>query len=104
MIFPTKNRRAKQLVRRVGKAKEDKHKYGIVMEEFKAKRLYSSSGYKVTNPAQARAIAFSYTKKGRSWKSRSQSKKKQQKKSIKPVRRKLFSRLKTILTRRKEAR
>lgn len=100
MIFPTKNKRVKQLVRRVGKAKEDKHKFGIVMDEFKSKRLYSSSGYKVTNPAQARAIAFSYTKKGRSWKSRSQSKKK---KSFKPVKRTLFSRLKTILTRRKGA-
>lgn len=102
MIFPTKNRRVKQLVRRVGKAKEDKHKYGIVMNEFKSKRLYSSSGYKVTNPAQARAIAFSYTKKGRSWKSRSQSKKKT-KKSIKPVKRTFVSRLKSILTRRKGA-
>jgi hypothetical protein len=100
MIFPTKKKRVKQLVRRVQKAKHDKHKYGIVMDEFKAKRLYSSSGYKVTNPAQARAIAFSYTKKGRSWKSRSQSKKKT---PIKPVKRTLFSRLKTILTRRKGA-
>jgi|SRR6266446_9070577 len=101
MIFPTKNKRVKQLVRRVQKAGSDKHKFGIVMDEFKAKRLYSSSGYKVTNPAQARAIAFSYTKKGRSWKSRSQSKAK--KKSFKPVKRTLFSRLKSILTRRKGA-
>lgn len=100
MIFPTKDRRIKQLVRRVHKGKSDKHKYGIVMGEFKSKRLYSSSGYKVTNPAQARAIAFSYTKKGRSWKSRSKSKKK---KSLKPVKRTLISRLKNILTRRKGA-
>ncbi len=101
MIFPTKKKRVKQLVRRVHKASTDKHKFGIVMKEFQSKGLYSSSGYKVTNPAQARAIAFSYTKKGRSWKSRSKNKSK--KKPLKPVKRTLFSRLKTILTRRKGA-
>lgn len=100
MIFPTKNKRVKQLVRRVQKAKVDKHKFGIVMDEFKKKRLYSSSGYRVTNPAQARAIAFSYTKKGRSWKSR----KKYKRKSIKTAKKRTFmSRLKSILTRRKGA-
>jgi hypothetical protein len=44
---------------RVKKHKTGKDKYGFVMSEFKAGRLFSSAGYKVTNPSQARAIAFS---------------------------------------------
>lgn len=35
-----------------------------VMREFAAGTLRSSSGQKVTNPAQARAIAASYGKEG----------------------------------------
>lgn len=35
-----------------------------IMHKFKAGTLRSSSGAKVTNPAQARAIAASYGSKG----------------------------------------
>ena len=38
-------------------------KLGIVMGEFKAGNLKSSSGDKVTNPKQAQAIAISESKR-----------------------------------------
>ena len=40
-----------------------KKKVGIVMNEFKTKRLHSSSGYLVTNPKQGIAIALSIAKR-----------------------------------------
>jgi len=40
-----------------------KKKVGIVMNEFKTKKLHSSSGYLVTNPKQGIAIALSIAKR-----------------------------------------
>jgi len=43
----------------------DKLRGAAVMEEFAKGTLRSGSGAKVTNPAQARAIAYSESKKGK---------------------------------------
>ena len=49
----------KAIVASVVKKAKKKNKIAIVMEEFKAGKLKSSSGGKVTNPKQAMAIAIS---------------------------------------------
>lgn len=56
-----KERRIRKFVRRVNEQPQKKTKYAFVMNEFKRGKLYSSAGYKVKNPAQARAIAYSMT-------------------------------------------
>lgn len=56
-----KERRIRKFVRRANDQSNPKSKYAYVMSEFKRGKLYSSQGYKVKNPAQARAIAYSMT-------------------------------------------
>lgn len=52
-----RERRIRKFVRRVDETPKP-NKYAYVMSEFKHGKLYASAGYKVKNPAQARAIAY----------------------------------------------
>lgn len=57
-MFVSKKRRIAKFKKRIASLKDPKHKFGFVMDEFKSGKLHSSAGYKVKNPAQARAIAY----------------------------------------------
>jgi hypothetical protein len=98
-----KRRRMEKFSSKVKSASDSKTKYAFVIQEFKNKKLYSSSGQKVTNPAQARAIAYrmayGFNKKTKKGKSR-------KKQSIKPTvkaqaKTNLLTRLRTLISRRK---
>ena len=58
--------RMRKFSSRVRRLKSSSHKYGAVMAEYKKGALYSSSGYLVTKPNQARAIAYSMSRGGKS--------------------------------------
>lgn len=53
-----KKTHAKKFAQRIRRLRNTKHKFASVMDEYKKGRLYSSAGSKVTNPKQARAIAY----------------------------------------------
>lgn len=52
-------RKMKTFTKRVRKIKEKKGRYAFVIDRFQRGQLLSSSGHRVENPAQARAIAYS---------------------------------------------
>jgi hypothetical protein len=49
----------KKFSTRIRKLKDKKQRYGTVIDQFKRGQLLSSSGHRVKNPKQARAIAYS---------------------------------------------
>jgi len=94
MVSSKDRKKIQNFVGKIKGIKNKKYKYASVLSEFKQGNLYSSAGYKVTNPKQAQAIAFSMSQ-GRSFKKKAK---------IVPkvlTKRTFLTRLKSIIKRRK---